>query len=56
MPLADTARVLTKVSGLTITEEMLRDDVLQGAPTNADGTLNLVHFVAWQIREIGRGD
>jgi len=35
---------------------MLGDDVLAGAPTNADGTLNLVHYAAWLVKEMGRGD
>jgi hypothetical protein len=56
LTLSDAARILSKVSGQHITDEMLRDDVIQGAPTNADGTLNLVHYVAWQLKEIGRGD
>lgn len=56
MPIPDAARILAKVGGLPVTEEMLRDDVIQGAPTNADGTLNLVHYVAWLLKENGRGD
>jgi hypothetical protein len=56
LALADAARILTKVGGAPISEEMLRDDVVQGAPTNADGTLNLVHYVAWLLKENGRGD
>jgi hypothetical protein len=35
---------------------MLRDDVAAGAPTNADGTINLVHFAAWLVKEMGRGE
>ncbi len=54
MPLRDAARLLAKVGGPSITEEMLRDDVEAGAPTNPDGTLNLVHYAAWLIREMGR--
>ena len=56
LPLVDAARILTKVSGQPISEELLRDDVIQGAPTNPDGTLNLVHYVAWLLKENGRGD
>lgn len=32
---------------LGISEEMLRADLDAGAPTNADGTINLVHYAAW---------
>jgi hypothetical protein len=53
---ADAARVLAKVGGPSITEQMLRDDVAAGAPTNADGTINLVHYAAWLVKEMGRGD
>ncbi|MEQ8789492.1 MAG: hypothetical protein RIC55_24570 [Pirellulaceae bacterium] len=56
LALADAARLLAKVGGPSITEAMLRDDVESGAPTNADGTLNLVHYAAWLVKEMGRGD
>jgi len=56
LALADAARLLAKVGGPSITEAMLRDDVADGAPTNADGTINLVHYAAWLVKEMGRGD
>jgi len=56
LALADAARLLAKVGGPSITESMLRDDVTAGAPTNADGTINLVHYAAWLVKEMGRGD
>jgi len=56
LSLADAARLLTKVGGSSIAEAMLRSDVTAGAPTNADGTLNLVHYIAWIVKEMGRGD
>ncbi len=31
-------------------------DIEAGAPTNEDGTLNLVHYTAWLTKEMGRGD
>jgi len=49
MALADLARLLTAAGGRRITEEMINADVAAGAPTNADGTINLVHFTAWGI-------
>ena len=54
MPLRDAARLLAKVGGPSITESMLRADVEAGAPTNTDGTLNLVHYAAWLVKEMGR--
>ena len=52
LPIADTARLLTKVGGRLITEDTLRRDIDAGAPTNADGTLNLVHLAAWLVKEM----
>jgi hypothetical protein len=32
-------------------------DVDAGAPTNGDGTINLVHYAAWLVKEMAcRGD
>jgi hypothetical protein len=39
-----------------INEEKVRRDLDGGAPTNADGTINLVHYTAWQAKEMSRGD
>ena len=60
LPVTDAARVLTRLGGKAVTEEMLRADLDAGAPTNADGTINLVHYAAWLVREMnaqvdGRG-
>jgi hypothetical protein len=54
LAIADAARLLAKVGGPAITEAMLRDDLASGAPTNADGTINLVHYAAWLVRDMGR--
>jgi hypothetical protein len=35
---------------------MIDADVANGAPTNADGTINLVHYGAWLVREIANRD
>jgi hypothetical protein len=56
LSLAATAQLLSRVSGSPITEAMLGEDVIAGAPTNADGTLNLVQYAAWLVKEMGRGD
>jgi hypothetical protein len=54
LSLADAARALSQIGGEPITEQMLRADVEAGAPTNADGTLNLVHYAAWLAKQMGR--
>jgi hypothetical protein len=55
LAVSDAARLLAKVGAPMVTEAMLRADVAAGAPTNADGTLNLVHYASWLVREMGRG-
>ena len=55
LSMADAAHVLSKAGGGKVSEEMLWADVAAGAPTNADGTINLVHFAAWLVREIAHG-
>ncbi len=55
LPVADAARVLTRLGGKPVTEEMLRADIDAGAPTNADGSVNLVHYVAWIVKEMSAG-
>ena len=47
LSLTDTARVLSAAQNGKVTVEMLQADVDAGAPTNADGTINLVHYAAW---------
>ena len=55
MPAADAARVLTRLGGKPVTEAMLRADIDAGAPTNADGSVNLVHYAAWLVKEMSAG-
>lgn len=52
MSIADAARVLSRIGGQSVTAEMLRTDIDAGAPTNRDGTLNLVHYAAWLVKEM----
>jgi hypothetical protein len=52
---ADAARVLSRIGGKPVTEEMLRADIDAGAPTNANGTINLVHYAAWLVKEMSVG-
>jgi len=54
--LADLARVLSALGPTPVTTEMLQEDVANGAPTNADGTMNLVHYAAWLVQEMAGGD
>ena len=56
LALEDAARLLSAAGRRRITVEMLQADVEAGAPTNTDGTINLVHYAAWLLKEMGRGD
>ena len=54
--LEDMARLLSAAGPKAVTLEMLQADIDAGSPTNADGTMNLVQYVAWLVKETGRGD
>jgi hypothetical protein len=57
LPVADAARLLSAAGGQRVTAEMIQADVDAGAPTNGDGTINLVHYSAWLVKEMSnRGD
>lgn len=56
LEVADAARLLSTVGGKRIGEEALEADLVAGAPTNQDGTINLVHLAAWLVQEMSGGD
>ena len=56
LTLADAARLLSAAGGQRVDVEMLQSDVAAGAPSNPDGSLNLVHYAAWLVRERASGD
>ena len=56
LTLADAAAVLSRAAGAPITAARLEAERAAGAPANADGTLNLVHYAAWLVRETSRRD
>ncbi len=51
---AELAELLSRVGGQAVSEGLIHEDLLAGAPANADGTLNLVHYAAWLLKEMGR--
>jgi len=53
---AQAAEILAAAGSRRITETMVRADIEAGAPTNADGTINLVHYAAWLVKEAAGGD
>ena len=48
----DAARLLTSAGGIRIDVEQIAADIESGAPTNGDGTINLVHYAAWLVKEM----
>lgn len=57
LTVANAARLLSAAGGQAVTAEMLESDLAAGAPRNPDGTLNLVHYAAWLVKELSaRGD
>jgi hypothetical protein len=56
LTVADAARLLSKVGGQPVRVTMIEADLADGAPANPDGTLNLVHYAAWIVKEMASGD
>ncbi|MCO6437298.1 MAG: hypothetical protein J5J06_09455 [Phycisphaerae bacterium] len=57
LPVTDAARLLSAAGKQAVTTEQLLADIDAGAPTNGDGTINIIHYAAWLIREMSnRGD
>jgi len=46
------ATILERISREHITAEMIAQDIDAGAPTNPDGSLNVIHYSAWLVREM----
>jgi hypothetical protein len=55
LAVADLAALLTKAGGVWVEAEQVRADIEAGAPTNADGSINLMHYAAWLVREMAKG-
>ena len=52
----DAARLLSRVGGRPVAESTIEADVAAGAPTHGDGSLNLVAYAAWLIRQLAEGE
>lgn len=50
------AKLLSAAAKIRIPAEQINTDVANGAPQNPDGTINLVHYAAWLVKEMGRGE
>lgn len=47
MKLADVAKLLTAASGQPVSESLVQAAIDSGAPVDANGSINLVEFIAW---------
>ena len=52
LTVAQVAKILSAVGSAPVTEDMLRRHIAGGAPTDAGGCVNLVHYAAWLIQRI----
>lgn len=50
------ARLLTASGPMPVTTEKVQADIDAGAPTNPNGTVNLVHYAAWLVKEMAHGN
>jgi hypothetical protein len=48
------AKLLSAAAKVRMPAEQIAADLEAGAPRNPDGTINLVHYAAWLVREMGR--
>jgi len=51
----DAAKILSAAYGKTITAEMVGTIAERGDLLQPDGTINLVHYTAWLVKEVSRG-
>jgi len=54
LPVEAAARLLTAAGGVRVDVEQIRSDIDAGAPTNADGSINLMHYAAWLVQQMAR--
>ena len=47
--------VLRKMGSKHASEEQIEKDIADGAPTNPDGTINIVEYAAWLVKGMSRG-
>ncbi len=50
------AKLLSAAAKVRIPSEQIEQDLESGSPTNVDGTINLVLYTAWQVKELSNAD
>lgn len=51
LSISDLAKLLKRSGSRTASEETIKADVANGAPTNPDGTFNLIKYAAYLAKE-----
>ena len=54
LSLKDAATAISNAYQTRVTVEQIEADIAAGAPTNADGTISAVAYVAWLLQETRR--
>ena len=52
----DVVRLLRASGSRHASPERVRSDIDAGAPTNVDGSINLVHYGAWLARQVAAAE
>lgn len=50
------AKLLSAAAKIRIPPEQIASDLENGAPRNPDGSISLVAYAAWLVKEMARGD
>lgn len=50
------SKILAAVGSRHASPEAVARHIAAGAPVSADGKINLVHYVAWLVREVSHGE
>ena len=50
--LEDIAKILSAMGPKPVTVETLQADIDDGAPVNRDGTMNLLNYAAWLVKNV----
>jgi hypothetical protein len=49
------SQILGAAANQPIDPQVIQNDIAAGAPTNTDGTVNVVNYAAWLVKEMARG-
>ena len=52
IPVEKMAEILSFAGKRRITKATIRGHIHAGAPINADGTINMMHYIAWLLAEL----